>query len=130
MSEDVEGVRKDRAVWFLIGCVFCCVALVLLAVFTHEKGKAQSPQAMLAAVFGMGPPAVQEWQPGMGPKPLMYHPAAANGPVWQPLYVCPEHGAVNPGRFDPAIGRPRCSLCGQPMVFNSGQRQSISQRAK
>ena len=129
MSEDVEGVRKDRAVWFLVGCVFCCVSLVLLAVFSHEKQKAQSPQALLAAVLGTGPLGVQEWQPGMGPKPFMYHPAAANGPAWQPLYVCPDHGTVNPGMLDPAIGRPRCPLCGQAMVFNSGT-NSISQRAK
>ncbi|HIJ69439.1 MAG TPA: hypothetical protein HPP81_06750 [Deltaproteobacteria bacterium] len=120
MSEDVGGVRQDRAVWFLVGCVFCCVSLVLMAVFTHEKDKAQSPQALLAAALETGPLGIQEWKPGMGSKPFVYHPAAVNAPVWQPLYVCPQHGTVKPDRFDPAIGRPRCPLCGQAMVFTTG----------
>jgi hypothetical protein len=119
MNEEMEGVRQDRAIWFLIGCVFCCVLLVLLTVFFHDKNKAQSPQALLAAVLGTGPSGVPEWQPGMGPQPLMYHPAASQGLSWQPLLVCPQHGAVDASQYDPAIGRPRCPVCGQPLVFNA-----------
>lgn len=117
MNEEMEGVKKDRAVWFLVGCVFCCVLLVLLAVFFHEKGKAQSPQALIAAALGT--PLVQEWKPGMGPQPLLYHPAAANAPVWQPLLVCPQHGAVKIDGFDPSMGRPLCPVCGQALVYNT-----------
>lgn len=128
MSEVGENVGKDRAVWFLIGCVFCCVLLVLLAVFSHEKNKAQSPQALLAAVFGNGAPVVQEWQPGMGPKPFMYHPAAARGLVWRPLSIGPVNGVVQPDKAGSAS--PGSPLYWRAMVLNSGQQQSINQRAK
>ena len=130
MSEVGENVGKDRAVWFLIGCVFCCLLLVLLAVFSHEKNKAQSPQALLAAVFGNGAPVFQEWQPGMGPQPLMYHPAAANDLVWKPLNIYPAQGAAQPDKAGSASGRPGWPLNWRPMVLNGGQQQSISQRAK
>ena len=130
MSEVGENVGKDRAVWFLIGCVFCCVLLVLLAVFSHEKNKAQSPQALLAAVFGNSAPVVQEWQPGMGPKPLMYHPAAASGLVWKPLNISPVQRAARPSNAGSASARPGGPLNWRAMVLNSGQQQSINQRAK
>ena len=120
MNADWEGGGKDRAVWFLVGCVFCCVILVVLAVFFHGKNKAQSPQALVAAALSAWT-GVQEWKPGMGPQPFMYHPAASNGPMWQPLMICPQHGAVNFDQVDPGLGRPRCQICGQPMVFNSNR---------
>ena len=128
MSEVAENVSKDRAVWFLIGCVFCCLLLVLLAVFSHEKTKAQSPQALLAAVLGNGSAVVQEWRPGMGPQPFMYHPAAASGLAWRPLPGGAVDGAVQPDTAGSAS--PGSPLSWRPMVLDSGQQQSINQRAK
>lgn len=98
---------SDRAAWLWIAIVFLGVLGVLVWIYIHEQTKPDSPHALVAAAFnqmiiaqewqpGMGPkplvyhPAtfsfsVKEWQPGMGSQPLMYHPAAANSPAWKPL---------------------------------------------
>ncbi len=66
---------SDRAVWMVIAVVFLCVITILLALYNHEKLKPDSPHAVVAAAFNQLF-VIQEWKPGMGPKPLMYHPAA------------------------------------------------------
>ncbi len=49
MLKEVKGLSSDRTVWFLVGAVFLCVLLVLVAVFNHEREKPKSPQALAAA---------------------------------------------------------------------------------
>ena len=75
---------SDRSIWFLVGSVFVCVLIVLIIVFKHDKEKPKSPQALVAAGFNQMFP-VKEWKAGMGKKPFMYHPAALDKLVWQPL---------------------------------------------
>ena len=82
----MKGLRETRTLWFLVGTVALCVFLILLVVFNHEREKPKSPQALVAAAFHT--PNVfsaQEWQPGMGPQPFMYHPAGFKSVVWRPL---------------------------------------------
>jgi hypothetical protein len=117
MSEELKWMKSDWGVWILVACVFCAVLLVLVTVFDHEKGKATSPQALVAAAFSQSL-TIQEWKPGLGPKPFLYHPAAANAPVWQPLLICPAHGSVGLPNHD-SLGNAICPLCGQTMVYNS-----------
>ncbi len=105
MNKKSLGLNNDHAIWFVIAFVFLCVLFVLLAVFNHEREKPESPQAMVAAALnqtvqewkpGMGSkpfiyhPAgfAQEWKPGMGSKPFIYHPAGFNDLIWKPL---PRH---------------------------------------
>ena len=98
---------SDWVTWLWIAIVFLGVLGVLVWIYIHEQAKPDSPHALVAAAFnqmtiaqewqpGMGPkplvyhPAtfsfgVREWQPGMGSQPLMYHPAAANSFVWKSL---------------------------------------------
>ncbi|SLM32736.1 Magnetosome protein MamI with additionnal 2 TM helixes [Desulfamplus magnetovallimortis] len=75
---------NDRTIWFIIGIVFLCLSIVLAVVYNRDKAKPDSPHAMVAAgltrIF-----QIQEWKPGMGKQPLVYHPAAATTPVWRPL---------------------------------------------
>lgn len=77
MVRIAKDALSDRAIWFLIGLVVVCVLLVLVIVFRHDEPKPQSPQSLAAAamtqLFG-----VQEWKPGMGKQPFMYHPAGLN----------------------------------------------------
>ena len=86
MVRAAKDALSDRTIFFLIGLVFVCVLLVLMIVFKHEKEKPKSPQALVAAAFNQIFP-VQEWKPGMGKQPLMYHPAGFNSPVWKPLPI-------------------------------------------
>jgi len=99
---------SDKAIWFWISIVFIGVMAILISIYNHEKLKPKSPQHMVATAFnqmftakewkpGMGqkpllyhPAALKlysakEWKPGMGQKPLIYHPAAARGLVWKKL---------------------------------------------
>ena len=102
MVKTARDALSDRAIWFLIALVILGVLLVLIVVVKHDEKKPQSPQALVAAAFnqvfpiqewkpGMGKkpfiyhPAAFEWKPGMGKKPLMYHPAGLNQLVWRPL---------------------------------------------
>ncbi len=73
-----------RTAWVPIGIVFVCILLVLVIVFNHDKEKPRSPQEAVAAAFSQifSP---NEWQPGMGQKPLMYHPAGFQSLTWKPL---------------------------------------------
>jgi len=95
-----------------IGAVFVAVFLVVAFVLTNAKAKPQSPQAMVAAALSgllSNPNLGREWQPGMGPKPFLYHPAALTQPAWQPL---PDMGvAAQP--VQPA--RPMTALPAQPV---------------
>ena len=86
MVRAAKDALSDRTIFFLIGLVVLCVLLVLMIVFKHEEEKPKSPQALAAAainqIFN-----VQEWKPGMGTQPFMYHPAGLDRPVWKPLPV-------------------------------------------
>lgn len=98
---EYEGEMGERAMWATIGVVFLCVLVVLLIVYNREKEKPNSPQAYVAAKFSQlfnvqawQHGNIQEWQPGMGQQPLLYHPAAVSGsPVWMPL---PDRSVVYP----------------------------------
>jgi len=84
MFEKIKYLRNDQAIWLLVGTVFLCVLLVLIAVFNHDKEKPRSPHALVATAFDQAL-TVKEWKPGMGPKPFMYHPAGFNSLDWRPL---------------------------------------------
>ncbi|MBF0202807.1 MAG: hypothetical protein HQK67_00530 [Desulfamplus sp.] len=86
VSERTASAKKmgEPSMWAIIGIVFFCVIIVLMIVYNREKEKPDSPQAYVAAKFSQLF-NVQEWKQGMGPKPLLYHPAALNAPVWMPL---------------------------------------------
>jgi hypothetical protein len=91
MLKEEKGLSSDRTIWFLVGAVFLCVILVLIAVFNHDREKPKSPQALAAAAFNQAL-TVKEWKPGMGPKPFMYHPAGLNSMAWRPLPPRPVSG--------------------------------------
>ena len=91
-----KDALSDRAIWFLVGLVVLCVLLVLIIVFKHDEEKPKSPQALAAAAVNQLF-AVQEWKPGMGKQPLMYHPAGFDRLVWKPLPM----GAANPQPQNP-----------------------------
>lgn len=86
MVRAAKDALSDRTIFFLIGLVFVCVLLVLMIVFKHEEEKPKSPQALAAAAFNQIF-TVQEWKPGMGKQPFMYHPAGFDSPVWKPLPI-------------------------------------------
>ncbi len=117
MGKEQRGLQNERALWVLVGLVVFLVILVLVAVFENDKSKARSPQAFVAAALNR-PVFKNEWKPGRGPEPLIYHPAAMTAPAWQPLYICPQDGATGPPGFD-AVGTAHCTRCGQVMYFNS-----------
>ncbi|MBF0241706.1 MAG: hypothetical protein HQK64_04420 [Desulfamplus sp.] len=98
LSEEKMG---ERTVWAIIGTVFLCLVIVLMIVYNREKEKPDSPQAYVAAQFSQLF-NIQEWQPGMGTQPLLYHPAALNSPVWMPLPG--RSGAVQPNYTLAAFG--------------------------
>ena len=75
---------SDRTIWTLVGVVLAGVVLVLTIVFTHDLEKPKSPQAAVAAGFNQMF-STKEWKPGMGQKPLMYHPAGFDRLIWKPL---------------------------------------------
>ena len=75
---------SNKTIWGLVGVVFACVCLVLVIVFTHDMEKPKSPQAAVAAAFNQMF-SVNEWKPGMGQTPLMYHPAGFDRLIWKPL---------------------------------------------
>jgi len=77
-----------------IAGVFAVVMIVVIFVLNNSTKKPQSPQAMVAAAMSSWF-APSEWQPGMGPKPLIYHPAAQQQLIWQPM---PGSPAAEPGR--------------------------------
>ena len=89
MVKSVINTLSDRAIWFLVGSVFFCVLLVLVIVFSHNREKPESPQALVAAAFNQVFP-IQEWKPGMGKQPFMYHPVGFKGMVWRPLPLRPR----------------------------------------
>ncbi len=82
------NTMSHRSVWLSIGVVFVCILLVLFIVFNHDREKPRSPQEAVAAAFSQMFP-INEWQPGMGKQPLMYHPAGFNSLTWKPL---PQRG--------------------------------------
>ena len=84
MAKKDKQLLNNYTAWIFLGCVFLAVLTIILTVFNHEKLKPDSPQAVAAAAFNRII-ATQEWKPGMGPTPLVYHPAAATQPAWQPL---------------------------------------------
>ncbi|MBF0226385.1 MAG: hypothetical protein HQK76_13100 [Desulfobacterales bacterium] len=65
---------NDKKVWISIIIVFIFVLGILVVTYNHSKEKPDSPQAVVAAAFNQLFSA-KEWQPGMGTKPLIYHPA-------------------------------------------------------
>nr|MBF0220780.1 hypothetical protein [Desulfobulbaceae bacterium] len=134
--------------WLIITLASVIIFGVVFSVLDHARKKPMSPQELVAAAFtqpitaptldwkpGMGPqpliyhPAaanqqlvVQQWKPGMGPKPFIYHPAAFQlpaqaNPGWNPLYICPVHGATGTG-ISGQNGLLYCSICNQPLVMN------------
>ena len=86
------------SVLLAIVSVFLIVMLVVLFVLNNSTKKPQSPQALVAAAVQSWFAPPQEWKPGMGPQPLIYHPAAQQL-MWKPL---PEAfaGEKNGGRFE------------------------------
>lgn len=84
MRTTARDALSDRAIWILVGTVFLCVLLIIVIVNLHDKEKPESPQAVAAAAFNQLF-SVNEWKPGMGAKPFMYHPAGFKQPVWRPL---------------------------------------------
>lgn len=109
MLKEVKGLSSDRTVWFMVGAVFLCVLLVLVAVFNHDREKPKSPQGLVAAAFNtVNMFSVNEWQPGMGPKPFMYHPAGFNSLAWRPLPTRAGSGlqwgpVVRPAQLQPGL---------------------------
>ena len=115
-----DQTSKDRTVWIFVGIVSLVIFVILLGVIDHAIQKPTSPQALVAAAFNLPPLTAQEWKPGMGPQPLIYHPAGFQEPPlnnWSPLYLCPTHGASVTPQFD-ANGIPHCPTCNQLMVTN------------
>ena len=84
MGPNDHKLPREWAIWLWIAIVFLVVLGVLFGIYSHEKLKPDSPHALVAAAFNQMVIA-QEWQPGMGPQPLIYHPAATNSSVWRPL---------------------------------------------
>ncbi len=107
MVEKTKELMSDRVVLISATVVFVVLLIILTIVFSHERTKPKSPQHLVAAAFnqtlsvqewkpGMGTqpfvyhpagfnPVVQEWKPGMGTQPFVYHPAVAGQPTWKPL---------------------------------------------
>nr|WCC90936.1 magnetosome protein MamI-3 [Desulfobacteraceae bacterium] len=83
MDEKIISL-SNRTIWILVAIVFMSVLFAVFTVFTHDKVKPNSPQALVATAFNQLF-TVQEWKPGMGQKPFLYHPAAFTEPAWQPL---------------------------------------------
>ena len=75
---------SDGRTLAITGLVFLCLIIVLGVVYNRDKEKPDSPHAMVAAGFTRML-QIQEWKPGMGTQPLVYHPAAATSPMWRPL---------------------------------------------
>ena len=97
MVRATKEALNDRTTWFLVGAVFLCVLLVLVIVFSHNREKPESPQALVAAAFNQQPFSVKEWKPGLGKKPFVYHPAGGRGLAWRPL-------PLRPARLGPQTG--------------------------
>jgi len=108
-----RNALSDRTIWFLVGLVVLCVLVVLIIVFKHDEEKPKSPQALAAAAVNQLF-AVQEWKPGMGKQPLMYHPAGLERLVWKPLPM----RTANTQPLNPAQGG---SLKWTPMNQGGGQ---------
>jgi len=84
MNYESDQSNDEPKMWLIIGAVFLSLVLVLGIVYKREKEKPHSPHALVAAGFSQLL-NIKEWKPGMGTKPLVYHPAAATAPVWRPL---------------------------------------------
>ena len=75
--------------WLIVSLAFVIIFGILFSVLDHARKKPISPQALVAAAFNrpMTTPNLK-WKPGMGPKPLIYHPVAANQQLvvqqWKP----------------------------------------------
>jgi len=120
MLKDLNGLRSEHKIWFLVGAVFVCVLLVLIAVFKHDRQKPTSPQGLVAAAL-TNMFTVKEWQPGMGKRPFMYHPAGFNSVTWRPL---PPRAAAGQQRSIGApLGAPtRGGPVGNTLLYpNAGQ---------
>jgi len=103
---------SNQTIWFLVVIVFVSIMVCVYIVFTHDKVKPNSPQSLVAAAFNQLF-TIQEWKPGMGPKPLLYHPAAFKEPVWKPL---------PPGIINPSANMPGAQLQTQqwkPLNYNN-----------
>ncbi len=83
-EETIMKRLGDQAAWLWIIGVFVCLIVILVMVYSHDKEKPQSPHALVAAGFNQMFP-IQEWSPGMGKKPFVYHQAAAIRREWKPL---------------------------------------------
>jgi len=86
MPKRMFAFITDSNVYVWILGVFAVLVLIVVVVLSNAKKKPQSPQALVAAALTR--PIVApglEWKPGMGPQPLIYHPAALTQPSWQPL---------------------------------------------
>lgn len=118
-TENPAPAAKDSTVWIFVGVVSLVIFGLLLGVMDHAIKKPTSPQALVAAAFNLPPLTAKEWKPGMGPQPLIYHPAGFQATVntWNPLYLCPTHGSTGAPRFD-GNGMPHCPTCNQLMVTN------------
>lgn len=118
-TENLAQPAQERTVWVFVGIVSVVIIGVLLAVMDHAIEKPTSPQALVAAAFNLPPLTAKEWKPGQGPQPLIYHPAGfqTTANTWNPLYLCPTHGATGAPRFD-GNGMPHCPTCNQLMVTN------------
>lgn len=112
---EVKRSRKSNLVFGWILLVFFIVAATLAYVLNVAKQKPESPQALVAAAFNLTITAPTEWKPGMGPKPLIYHPAATPAPQWQAMYQCPTHGINGKPQFNKK-GVPYCAICNQQMT--------------
>jgi len=105
----------DRSLW-LIALVAVVIAGITLSVLNRARTKPRSPQELVAVTLRQVM-AVQEWQQGQGPRPLIYHPAAVTS-NWQPFWLCPKDGPIGQPAYDQA-GYSYCPLCGLRMVGNN-----------
>ncbi len=83
-EETLKKQLGDQAGWLWIIGVFVCLIFILVIIYSHDREKPQSPHALVAAGFKQMFP-IQEWAPGKGKQPLVYHPAAAIRREWEPL---------------------------------------------
>lgn len=106
MNTEQHTPLSDRAIWIVIAVVFLSVLTILLALYNHEKQKPDSPHALAAAAFNQLF-AIKEWQPGLGPKPLLYHPAAqVHQQPLQQLHPMQNQNPAYAPRADGLIWRP------------------------
>lgn len=111
--------------WLIMTLAGVIIFGIVFSVLDHARKKPMSPQELVAAALTRPITApTLDWKAGMGPQPLIYHPAAFQpapqtqaSPTWNPLYICPVHGGTG-AAISGLNGFLYCSICNQPMVMN------------